>query len=66
VVGDAKCQFRLRHGRTAFGQATESVERAFMDIVAINPKQGFAVALQNLVLHPELVEQGQRRCHAII
>jgi hypothetical protein len=66
MVGDAERQFRLRHRRAAFLEAAESVERAFMHIVAIDPKQRLAVALDDLVPGPELVEQGEWRGHGTI
>ena len=66
MIGDAERQFRLRHRGAALGQAAESVERAFMHIVAIDPKQRLAVALHDLVPGPELVEQCQWRGHAAI
>jgi len=66
MVGDAERQLRLRHRGAALRQAAESVERAFMHIMSIDPKQRLAVALHDLVPGPELVEQCQWRGHAVI
>ena len=66
MVGDAECQLRLCDAGAAPGQLAEGVKRAFMNVVPVDPEQGLAVAFQDLVLSPEFVEQGQRRCHATI
>ena len=66
MIGDAERQFRLRHRGATLRQPAESVERAFMHIVAIGPKQRLAVALHDLVPGPELVEQCEWRGHAAI
>jgi len=66
MVGDAERKLRFRHRGAALRQAAESVERAFMHIMSIDPKQRLAVALHDLVPGPELVEQCQWRGHAVI
>ena len=67
MVGDAECQLRLRHRRAALRQPAESVERAFVHVMAVDPKQRLRRLRCTIsCADPELVEQGQRRGHAAI
>ena len=65
VVGDAEGQAGLGDRRAALREPAEGVERAFVDVVAVDPEQRLAVvAAHDLVGRPQLVEQGQRLVHA--
>ena len=58
VVGDAEGQVRPRHLGVARLDLVEALERAFVDVVPVDPQQREAVlGLEDLVLCPDLVEQ---------
>ena len=65
VIGDAEGEPRLGHRPSAFLQLGEGKERPFMHVVAIDPKQrGAILASRDLVLRPELVDEGSCFAHA--
>ncbi len=66
MVGDAEGQPRLGDRDAALGELAEGVERALVDIVAVDPEQRRAVlAAQDLVGGPELVDDGLGLVHGI-
>src|SRR5215470_7322377 len=64
VVGNSECQPRFGNPATALLHLAESMERTFMHIVPIDPKQrSSVVATHNLMRRPQLVHEGRRLTH---
>jgi hypothetical protein len=64
MIRNTERQTGLRDRATARLHLTESMERAFMHIVAIDPEQGRpVVAPHDLVRGPQLVDQGLGLTH---
>ncbi len=64
MVGDADGQGRLGHRQGTFRQLGEGVVRAFVDVMPIDEEQRRAVLPQgDLVIGPDLVEEGAGRAH---
>ena len=65
MIGDAEGEAGLGHRASARLHLGEGVERAFMHVVAIDPKQrGAVLAPRDLVRRPQLVDQGLGFAHA--
>src|SRR5499427_3155015 len=64
MVGNSECQPRFGNPATALLHLAESVERPFVHIVPVDPKQGGSVvATHNLMRRPQLVYEGQGLTH---
>ena len=62
VIGNGERQRRLRDGGTALGEFMESVERAFVQEMPVDPDQRIAArARRDDMLVPKLVDDGARR-----
>ena len=64
MIGDAEGQLRLGDGTAARLHLTEGVERALVDVMAIDPEQrGAVLAARDLVRRPEPIDQGRGLAH---
>ena len=65
MVGHAEGQARFGDLDAALSELAEGVERALMNVVAVDPEQRLAIlAAEDLVGGPELVDDGLGLVHA--